>query len=234
MIAIHQSHFFPWVPYFYKIVKADRFVILDDVQYEKNGIQNRNMIKTPQGEHWFTLPVSVKMGEKINEVKVNDLANYDKLLKTLEANYKKAPYFTEVFESLKGVFEAKYEGLHAFNTEALQKVLALMNFEPKVDYSSSFETKEKKDDLVIEIIKHFGEKEYLSGRGALEYMDLNKFKDAGIDVYVMNFKYRPYKQLWEKQASFVPNLSILDLLFNDKDHVLDYIRECGDLEKVTG
>ena len=49
LAAIHQLHFLPWLRYFDKIARADLFVVLDNIQYNKNGWQNRNRIKTAAG-----------------------------------------------------------------------------------------------------------------------------------------------------------------------------------------
>ena len=46
VVAIHQPCYIPWLPFFEKIKKSDIFVFLDDVQYQKNGWQNRNKIRT--------------------------------------------------------------------------------------------------------------------------------------------------------------------------------------------
>ena len=64
-VSIHQPNFIPWIGYFYKILKSDVFVILDNVQFTKNGLTNRNQIKTPEGPGWLTLPVvqSGKFGQ---------------------------------------------------------------------------------------------------------------------------------------------------------------------------
>ena len=69
IVSIHQPNFIPWLGYFYKIYKSDVFVILDNVQFTKNGFTNRNRIKTPQGENWLTLPVvqSGKFGQNITD-----------------------------------------------------------------------------------------------------------------------------------------------------------------------
>ena len=52
-IAIHQPNLLSWCPFFYKMHKADIFVILINCQFEKNGFQNRALVK----EKWWTLPV---------------------------------------------------------------------------------------------------------------------------------------------------------------------------------
>ena len=65
-IGIHQPQFLPWLPYFLKIEACDYFVFLDIVDYQKNGLQNRNQIKSINGKQWLTIPIKNKLGQKIN------------------------------------------------------------------------------------------------------------------------------------------------------------------------
>ena len=67
-IAILQSNYIPWKGYFDIIQKSDVFVIYDEVQYTKNDWRNRNLIKTPNGLEWLTIPVKQNnLDQKINE-----------------------------------------------------------------------------------------------------------------------------------------------------------------------
>ena len=66
-VAVHQPQYLPWLPYFLKIENADLFIFLDTVAFQKNGIQNRNKIKTAQGGQWLTVPVRQNLGQKIEE-----------------------------------------------------------------------------------------------------------------------------------------------------------------------
>src|SRR5262245_16608058 len=70
-LAIHQPHYLPWLGYFAKWAAADLFVFLDTVQYEKNGWQNRNRIKTRDGARWLTVPVRARLGTPIRDVLVD-------------------------------------------------------------------------------------------------------------------------------------------------------------------
>ena len=67
-VAIHQPHYLPWLGYLAKWAEADVFVLLDTVQYEKNGWQNRNRIKTREGPSWLTVPVHAPLGAAITAV----------------------------------------------------------------------------------------------------------------------------------------------------------------------
>lgn len=233
MIAIHQSQFLPWLPYYYKILKSDNFVVLDDVQFQKNGVQNRNMIKTSEGAHWITVPVKAELADPINKVEVADTNIYAKLLKTIEAYYKKSHFFNEIFPHLKNIFEQRLNNLHALNKSLLKELLKKMNIDRKISFSSALKFSSKRDDLLIDIIKVFNEKEYLSGNGALEYMDFKKYKDSGIKVYTFDFQYDEYRQLWNKRVGFVPDLSAIDLLFNNFDNATDYILNNGKIKQIA-
>jgi hypothetical protein len=232
MISIHQSQFLSWTPFYYKAIMSDNFIILDDVQFQKNGVQNRNLIKTPQGETWLTLPAKYDLTTPINKVLVSDKGAYKKILKTIELNYKKSIHFNLIFEMLLNVMKKEYDYLVDTNDEIFKNILSLLNCNSIINKSSNLNCNQTKDDLVIEIIKKVGDFDYLSGSGALSYMNLDKFKNANIKVYVSDFKQEPYKQLWEKQQGFIKNLSIIDLLFNNFDHTLDYIQKSGNISRI--
>ena len=50
-IGIHQPQYLPWIHYFVKIQKCDIFILLDNGNYQKNGLQNRNQIKGINGKN---------------------------------------------------------------------------------------------------------------------------------------------------------------------------------------
>lgn len=233
MISIHQSQFLPWAPYFFKILSSDRFIILDNVQYEKNGVQNRNLIKTPTGLQWLTVPVAYSFGTNINEVKVSSQKCYRDFIRTLELNYKKGKFFTEIFDPIADIFGYGYSDLNELNIRLLTLILEITGIRTKIEFSSNFQIRGKKTDLIINLIKNFGENEYLTGRGALKYMQLDKFKKAGITVYALNFKHAFYPQLWTDRVYFIPELSTIDLLFNiSGSDAREYIRKNGKIERV--
>lgn len=94
MVAILQPSYLPWLGYFEQIDRSDVFVFYDDVQYDKHGWRNRNKIKTPKGWQWLTVPVYHNFGQKIYEVKINNNIPWRrKHLKSLQANYARAPYY---------------------------------------------------------------------------------------------------------------------------------------------
>ena len=232
MISIHQSQFLSWTPFYYKAIKSDNFIILDDVQFQKNGVQNRNLIKTPQGQTWLTLPVKHDLNTPINKVTISDKIAYKKILKTIELNYKKSPNFDIIYDVLCSELKEEYDYLVDTNDKIFVKILSLLDKNIELNKSSNLECIQSKDDLVIEIIKKVGDLDYLSGTGALSYMNLQKFKNENIKVYTYNFKQKPYSQQWEKEQGFIENLSIIDLLLNNHENANNYLNTCGSISRI--
>ena len=232
MISIHQSQFLSWTPFYYKAIKSDNFIILDDVQFQKNGVQNRNLIKTPQGQTWITLPVKYDLSTPINKVTISDKGSYKKILKTIELNYKKSSNFALIYDLLFTELKEEYDYLVDTNDKIFVKILSLLDKKIELNKSSNLKCIQSKDDLVIEIIKKVGDLDYLSGTGALSYMNLQKFKNENIKVYTYDFQQQPYSQQWDREQGFIENLSIIDLLLNNYENVKNYFNTCGSISRI--
>jgi hypothetical protein len=63
LVAIHQPHYIPWLGYLDRMVKADVFIVLDHVQFERRNYQNRTMIRLEDEAKWLTVPV-VQVSQK--------------------------------------------------------------------------------------------------------------------------------------------------------------------------
>src|SRR3989338_6081487 len=99
LITGHQPNYIPYAGFFHKIVQAEAFVIVDNVQFVKRGPFgwiHRNKIRTQSGWDWLTVPVITKgkFSQKINETIIdNKMPWRRKHWKTIEFNYRKAPHF---------------------------------------------------------------------------------------------------------------------------------------------
>jgi len=213
IVAIHQPNFLPWIGYFYKIAKSDIFVFLDNVQYTKNSFINRNKIKTSQDVIWLTIPISFKFGQLINEVKIDNKTDWRKKhLRTLEMNYKRSNFFKEVFELIKRIYYLKnWQNLSDFNISLIKTIISYLDLNKTLVQSSSLDIQGKNTKLLIQIVKKVDGDVYLSGFGGAKYQEETSFKNEGIELVYYNFRHPAYKQLWN---DFIPNLSIIDLLFN--------------------
>ena len=64
LVGIHQLHYLPWLRYIEKVATSDVFIVLDNIQYSKNGWQNRNKIKSDRGELILTVPILAKSAQR--------------------------------------------------------------------------------------------------------------------------------------------------------------------------
>ncbi len=224
IVGIHQPNFLPWLGYFYKLAKSDVFVLLDNVQYTKNSFVNRNKIKTSQGAIWLTVPVKIKgrFGQLVKEVEINNTVKWQKKhLKTLEMNYKKAKFFEQIFSGLEAVYYANdWSNLCELNLRLFKWVLSILKLEKRLVRASELNVEGESTQLLINVVKEIGGDIYLSGFGGAKYQDDESFKEAGITLAYYEFEHPAYPQLW---SEFVPNLSIIDLLFNCGPESLDVV-----------
>jgi WbqC-like protein family len=230
MFAIHQPNYIPWIGYFYKIYRADVFVYLDAVQYPRGqSFGARNQIMTAGGKLMLTIPVSTK-GNAEGKVTYNDVRFVDntwrsKHLRTIEANYKKAPYFQEVFPLFHAPLasDLSFTDLNISIIEGVCDYLTITT--PRKRLSELRENFGQKTDLIVDIADSVGADSYLCGDGGgLEYTNEETLTSKGISLEFTRFKHPVYKQLWTSE--FVPYLSIIDLLFNEgkcsKDIMLEH------------
>lgn len=213
IVAIHQPQYLPWIPYFDKILRADQFVLLDNVQFQKNGLQNRNQIKTPHGVSWLTVPVKQHLGQLIGETEIADPNILGKHLKTLEFAYKKSPFYAEMMNLITPALEKHFSRLADLNNSLILIFLDYLGFTGEVVKASTLGVSGFGSDLVLDICRKLGATEYLSGPGGKNYMKLEEFEHAGIRVVFQEYKNVSYPQLFAEQG-FAPDLSVIDLLFN--------------------
>jgi len=223
IIAIHQPQYLPWLGYFDKMIKADAFCYLDNVQYKKNEWQNRNRIKTAQKQQWLTVPVLYRFPQKINEVKINNAVNWKrKHLQALITNYNKSPFFREYIGFFEEVYSKDWEFLSELNVYLTDQICKLLDLHAQQTVlASTLSLSEDPTGRLIDICKVLGGDTYLSGQDGAKYMDLEQFNQQGIKVVIQDFRHPEYPQLF---GNFVSHLSIVDLLFNCGPESLQKIR----------
>lgn len=214
ILSAHQPAYLPWLGYFDKLIRSDVFVFLDTVQYEKNSFINRNRIKTSQGPIWLTVPVKTKghTASSLRETEIDNRQNWmEKHLKSIQLNYRKAPRFDICYPRLEALYREDYSLLADMCFRHLEFWLKEMGVEKKVVRSSALPIDSKKSNLVFDLCHHFGADCYISGTLGRNYLDEEKFKNAGIQVEYQDYRHPVYSQL---HGAFIPNLGIVDLWMN--------------------
>jgi hypothetical protein len=213
-LTILQPNYIPWRGYFDFFKQSDAFVVYDDVQYTKNDWRNRNLIKTPDGAQWMTIPVDdnkrIAKNLLIKDVKIINNGWQARHIKTLEMNYARAPYFGEVMDIMRESFDEDHTMLCPLVMTIIRRINEYLGLRCKIYYSSELGFADlHKTDRVVAICKHLKATEYLSGDAAKDYLELDKFGD--IRVLWHRYKEKEYPQL---HGQFISRISILDLLMN--------------------
>ena len=212
ILTAHQPTYLPWLGLFHKIALSDKFIYLDNIQYEKNSWQNRNKIKTSDGTLWLTIPVHAHINLNCNEIKIDNTHNWNqKHSKTIEINYTKAPYYESYKHFFKKIFSKKWEYLSELNEYILKWFLDEFKINTEFLKTSDFELEGKKSDLILEICEKFNAKKYVSGILGKNYIDPEIFRRKDITLIFQDYIHPNYKQLY---GNFISNMSIIDLLFN--------------------
>ena len=214
-VIITQSNYIPWKGYFSVMKDATHFVVYDDMQYTKRDWRNRNILITPQGPKWLSIPINVKgkFHQKINEAKISDKDWAKKHWNFIEANYRKAPYFSyykKEFSELYNQQESNF--LTDINLSFIKKINELLNIEIEIIDSREFELKGDKTEKLLNICLDLEAGEYFTGPAAKDYFNEEIFNEKNIKVtYNSHDSYPQYKQMW---SGFNHHVSVLDTLFN--------------------
>jgi hypothetical protein len=223
IVAIHQPQYLPWLGYFDKMLKADVFCYLDTVQYKKNEWQNRNRIKTAQGWQWLTVPVTYRYPQKIGAVGIDNAADWArKHLQALQMNYRRAPFFENHFPAIEAVLSRRWESIAALNLSLIECVRRILGIEHRPAVcASGISASDEPTERLIDICRSLGADTYLAGAGAAGYMDLARFQRSGVRVLTQAYEHPVYPQLFN---GFLPQLSIVDLIFNCGPESAAFIR----------
>ncbi|HMI79762.1 MAG TPA: WbqC family protein, partial [Ferruginibacter sp.] len=217
VIAIHQPNFFPWLGYFDKIIRSDIFVFLDDAQLQKTGggWSNRVQLAIAGEAKWFTAPVNRNFHgtATINNITFDEKVPWrDKLIKTLELNYRKAAFYNEAINFLKGVIKYPEQNVALYNSYCIRAILDQLKMKSNLVVASGMNVTENATERLIVITKKSGGNVYLCGGGAGGYQEDHLFSEAGIDLKYQDFKPTVYDQ--NGMEKFIAGLSIIDVIMH--------------------
>ena len=213
VIGISQSNYIPWKGYFDFINDCDIFVFLDEVQYTKQDWRNRNLIKTDHGLKWLSIPIGNQTNKNICEVETINNTWKEKHKKALKMAYSRSKYFKEFQFLIDKIYdENKSKLLSRFNQNSIRTICNFLDIKTYLIDSRQVKKSFNKNKRLIDIINNFNGTTYLSGPKAKEYLDINEFKQNGINIIWKDYQnYPKYIQRFDK---FFHNVSILDVIFN--------------------
>ena len=210
-LGIHQSQYIPWPAYFKKIALSDKFVILDDVQFQKNGVQNRNKLRNKNGDYWLTIPVKGSLEESIKDKDIADNKWRRKHLQSISQSYSRSPFWNYFKDELEELYSLETTKLNEINIGFIKFIIEKLEIDTEIIISSNEGFSGKKSDLVLNICSKLNATTYLSGTGSKDYLDINSFEERGIAVEFIESLPAIYPQI---HGEFMPGLSIIDMMMN--------------------
>jgi hypothetical protein len=162
--------------------------------------------------------VSLKKNEKelfipINTMEINmDERAIKKFIQSVELNYKKAPFFKEVFYLVEHYFSMPGNNLSEKNCWFIKEVMKKLNINTSVVLSSTLDPQFSSNELLIDLLKKTKASHYLCGAGAGGYQNDELYTEQSIQIIYNNFSQPLYTQYNSKE--FVKGLSVVDVLMN--------------------
>jgi hypothetical protein len=226
-LAIMQPYFFPYIGYFQLIGAVDKFIIYDDVNYIKQGWINRNQILVAGQSHLFVVPLKRASSFKlIKEIELEEKTYQQwrsKFTKTLEVNYRKAPYYTEVSHLIDSVIRDFTLHISTLALKSLQAVSQYLGIQTQfVPSSSVYNTAHlEPTEKLISMYQAESASLYINPIGGVDLFRREELQQKGIEIFFLKSKPICYQQFAQ---DFVPWLSIIDvLMFNSRDVVNEFL-----------
>ena len=231
-ISSSQPTYLPWPGYFGLIQFCEIFIILDDVQLSRRSWQQRNKIKSPQGELYLSLSV-YKKGLRYQKINETILSNPQVELKnhkqSIIHNYRNSEYFKKYEQIILEVFDKPFTSLFELNFKFIKIFVKLLEINTKFVLSSSLKKQGKKQELIFSLLDNFEKKKYIINNGARNYMNNT---NVNYDLYLYNYDHTiKYNQRFE---NFYPFISVLDMIFNiGSENTKNHIINCSSIKKIN-
>ena len=197
--ALLQTTYFGPIQWYQKLYRYDHCMIEQYDSFQKQTYRNRCVIATANGvqaltvpvEHTNLSPLTSHLSPLVKDLRISDHNQWRRVhWNALQSAYSESPFFEYYADDLHPFFEQKYDYLLDFNEAIRQKVCELLDIHPVVSYTSDF--RHQTSDIT-------------------DYRDVINAKHPQPDE---GFTPKEYWQVFQHKHGFLPNLSILDLLFN--------------------
>ena len=189
-VLLSTTYFGP-IQWYQKLYRAEHAEIKQWESFQKQTYRNRCLIATANGVQALTVPVEHGDSPLIKDIRLSDHGNWRHLhWNALQSAYGESPFFEYYQDDIRPFFERHWTFLLDFNEEIRQKMCELIDIQPNVSYTEGFIPEESP---------------LTSYRTAISPKHPQDDPD---------FLPKRYYQVYEQKHGFLPNLSILDLLFN--------------------
>ena len=188
MTVLLSTTYFGPIQWYQKLYRADHVLIEHHESFQKQTYRNRCMIAAANGPQALTVPVERE--NQRADIRISDHGNWrHQHWNALQSAYGDSPFFQYYEDDLRPFFEQRWERLFDFNEAIRQTVCELIDIHPKVTFTTTYDPQPDVAD----------------------FREAIRPKHPAADP---QFQPKPYYQVYQQRHGFLPNLSILDLLFN--------------------
>lgn len=202
--ALLQTTYFGPIQWYQKLYRYDHSMIEQYDSFQKQTYRNRCMIATANGTQVLTVPI-IHNGELVKDLRISDHNQWRRVhWNALQSAYSESPFFEYYADDLHPFFEQKYDFLVDFNEAIRQKVCELIDIHPHVEYTTKYQPSALNPQPST----------------LTDFRDVINAKHPQPDG---GFTPKEYWQVFQHKHGFLPNLSILDLLFNKGPESVFYL-----------
>ena len=191
------------VQWYQKLNRYDAVVVEQYDNFLKQTYRNRCIIATANGAQTLTIPVEKGDTDKclMRDVRISDHGNWRRLhWNALATAYGDSPFFDYYVDDLRPFYEQRFAFLLDFNMQMTAKLCELLDITPNISLSEEY----------VKDVES----------GVDDFREVIRPKHPMPDA---DFIPKPYYQVYAQRHGFIPNLSILDLLFNMGNEALFYL-----------
>ncbi len=197
--ALLSTTYFGPIQWYQKLNSYSMVLLERYDHFVKQTYRNRCVIATTQGPQTLTVPIERGNGEKslIKDLRISDHGNWRHLhWNALMSAYGESPFFEYYADDIRPFFEKKWDFLFDFNLEITRVLCELLDIHPKILLTDEY--------LPVAA-------DNLQYTGYDDYRDVIRPKHPLTDP---DFSPKRYWQVFQQKLGFLPNMSVLDLLFN--------------------
>ncbi len=235
-VAIHQPEHLGYLGFYNKMMNADAWIFLDNVQLAKRDFVRRNRIRGQHGAFWLTVPIITKgrYHQQIKDVEINNTQEWRQShWKSIEHEYRRTPFFEEYADALAPIYQKEWESIANLNITLIKTIAGLFNIERPMYRSSELGIEGTSSQLLADLTHAVNGSVYLSGPMGRDYLENSFFDAHGLSIAFNDFTHPIYTQ---KHGEFMPYMAAVDLLFNCGPESLNIIAQGNmvdtDIEKV--
>ena len=198
-VLLSTTYFGP-VQWYQKLHRTESVLIEQWESFQKQTYRNRCLIATTNGIQALTVPVVRDESPLIKDIRISDHGNWRHLhWNALQSAYGESPFFDYYQDDIRPFFENRWTYLLDFNEAIRQKMCELLDIQPKVSFTEEF--------TVYSL-------QFTDDDSAPSFADFREAINPKHPLPDPDFTPKPYYQVYQQKHGFLPNLSILDLLFN--------------------